>query len=187
MVGNFMGDYVKGNTFLRYPESIQKGILLHRKIDSFTDKHPIFRTTKKYFVSDFGLYSGIVVDLFYDHLLAKNWNNFCEISLGAFTKQTHAVLLSHFFYLPKRVQRFLPSLIHNKRLESYQTIEGIQKSLEIMSRYTSLPDKSKLGVKVLEQNMNEIEPQFIIFMNTLIEFANSEKSNLNNNPIKNRE
>lgn len=176
MVGNFIGDYVKGQKFLKYPESIQKGIILHRKIDSFTDTHEIFKKTKKYFTNDYGLYSGIVVDLFYDHLLAKNWSFYSDINLRSFAKNTHAVLLSHFFYLPRRVQGFLPTLIQNKRLESYQKLEGIQQSLEIMSRYTSLPDKSKSAVKVFTQNLNEIEPGFITFMNEIIDYVTFEEN-----------
>lgn len=174
IVGNFIGDYVKGKKFLQYPESIRKGILLHRKIDTFTDQHEIFRETKRYFREDFGLYSGIIVDLFYDHLLAKNWNNYNEQTLRHFSKKTHSILLTHFLYLPRRVQGFLPTLIQNKRLESYQTLEGIGKSLEIMSRYTSLPDKSENAIQIFSENYSEIEIRFISFMKELIDFVNTE-------------
>jgi len=80
MVGNFIGDYVKGSDWQKFPDDIKKGILLHRQIDTFTDAHAKFREAKILFRAEFGLYSGIVVDFLYDHYLAKNWNNYSSVS-----------------------------------------------------------------------------------------------------------
>ena len=71
MIGNFIADSIKGSKYLEYPIAIQKGILLHRKIDSFTDHHPSFRNSTKKLHQRYGHYSGIIVDIFYDHFLAK--------------------------------------------------------------------------------------------------------------------
>lgn len=174
VVGNFIGDYIKGKKYTNYPESIQKGIILHRHIDTFTDNHPNFREAKKLFREEFGLYSGIIIDIFYDHFLALNWNLYSDISLRSFTKRTHAILLSNFFHLPKRVQSFLPFLIQDRRLESYSSTVGIQKSLEIMSRYTSLPNKSVKAVEIMKTNFHFFEENFIHFMNELIEFVEAD-------------
>ncbi|HDR52617.1 MAG TPA: DUF479 domain-containing protein, partial [Mariniphaga anaerophila] len=119
ITGNFIGDYVKGNTFLKYPGKTREGIILHRRIDSFTDGHARFREVKKLFRPEFGLYSGVVTDLIFDHLLASAWDVYHPLSLCRFAKKIHAVLLTHLFYLPPRVQGFLPILIKNRRLESY--------------------------------------------------------------------
>ncbi len=174
MVGNFIGDYVKGRNYENYKDGVKQGILLHRQIDSYTDNHLKFREAKKLMVSEFGLYSGIVIDLIYDHLLAKNWNNYSTRNLREYTKWVHAVLLKNFFYLPKRVQGFLPILIQNRRLESYATVEGIQKSLEIMSRYTSLPDKSKRAIEIMVENLSFFESNFAEFMNDVISFVEDD-------------
>ncbi len=174
MVGNFIGDYVKGRKYENYKNGVKQGILLHRQIDSFTDSHSKFREAKKLMVPEFGLYSGIIIDLIYDHLLAKNWNNYSTRNLREYTKWVHAVLLKNFFYLPKRVQGFLPILIQNRRLESYATVEGIQKSLEIMSRYTSLPDKSKKAMEILEENLPFFESNFADFLNDVISFVEDD-------------
>ena len=152
LVGNFIGDYVKSKKFENYPEKIQKGILLHRQIDSFTDSHPKFREAKELFRPEYGLYSGIMVDFFYDHFLAVNWNKYSTVTLRSFSKRTHAILLSNFMNLPARVQGFLPFLIQNRRLESYATVDGIIQSIEIMSKYSSLPDKSDFARNVLIHN-----------------------------------
>ncbi|NQU53778.1 MAG: DUF479 domain-containing protein [Bacteroidetes bacterium] len=171
MVGNFIGDYVKGKKYEDFHTTIKDGILLHRQIDSFTDNHYNFREAKKLLVPVYGLYSGIVIDLFYDHFLAKSWNNHSNVTLRQFTKWTHAVLLSNFFHLPKRVQGFLPFLIQNRRLESYATPNGIQKSLEIMSRYTSLPEHSKKAMEIMDSNQQFFEDNFGVFIKDMVAFV----------------
>ncbi len=174
MVGNFIGDYVKGKSYQEFPDDIRKGILLHRQIDSFTDRHPKFREAKKLLNGDYGLYAGIVIDLFYDHFLAKNWHRYSAYSLREFAKYSHAVLLSHFRFLPKRVQGFLPFLIQNRRLESYAKTKGIQHSLEIMSRYTSLPENSKKAISIMKTNTLFFEKNFEAFMHETIDFVSTE-------------
>ena len=170
MVGNFIGDYVKGKKYNNYPSLVRDGIILHRKIDYFTDKHHQFKEAKKLLLKDFGLYSGVVVDLFYDHLLAKKWDLYSNLTLREFAKRSHAVLLSNFLYLPKRVQGFLPILIQNRRLESYATKKGIHDSLNIMSRYTSFPGKANIAMEILEENIIFYEKNFTHFFSEMIEF-----------------
>lgn len=171
LVGNFIGDYVKGKKFQKFPENIQTGILLHRQIDTFTDSHPRFTDAKKLLRNEFGLYSGILVDFFYDHFLAANWNKYSNVTLRSFAKRTHAILLSNFTYLPHRVQGFLPFLIQNRRLESYATVPGILDSIKIMSKYTSLPEKSEFAYKTLIDNYDFFAENFSLFMNDMINYV----------------
>lgn len=177
MVGNFIGDYVKGNTWNKFPENIKKGILMHRRIDSFTDTHPKFREAKSLFRNEFGLYSGIVIDLLYDHYLAKNWNEYSDLTLRTFAKRSHAVLLQNFMHLPLRVQSFLPFLIQHKRLESYASVKGIVQTLKIMSNYSSLPAKSDFMMEAIQTNNDFFEVNFREFMADLLEYT-SEIQNI---------
>ena len=170
MVGNFIGDHVKGRDWNRYPENISKGILIHRQIDTFTDAHPKFREAKGLFRSEFGLYSGIVIDFLYDHYLAKNWNNYSDLTLRTFAKRAHAVLLQNFRHLPIGVQNFLPFLIQNRRLESYSSVDGIIQALNIMSKYTSLPDKSDFVMHTIQTNNDFFDDNFKEFMPDMIQF-----------------
>ena len=170
VVGNFIGDYVKGKDYLKYPEMIKFGILLHRQIDSFTDSHIKCIEAKELFRKDFRLYSGIVVDFIYDHILAKNWNCYSEINLNAFAGHIHKVLMSHIAYLPTRVQSFLPFLIQHRRLESYATERGIIHSMNIMTRYTSFPSKSDIAIRIYRENKEQLTENFNLFMKELIEF-----------------
>lgn len=183
MVGNFIGDYVKGNTWNKFPENIKKGILMHRRIDSFTDAHPKFREAKALFRSEFGLYSGIVVDLLYDHYLAKNWNEYSDLTLRTFAKRSHAVLLQNFRHLPLRVQSFLPFLIQHRRLESYASVNGIVQTLKIMSNYSSLPAKSDFVMQTVQSSNNFFEGNFREFMVDLMEYTTEIQQNGILNPI----
>ena len=74
IIGNFIADSIQGNRFEGLTDGIIKGISLHRKIDVFTDSHPIFLTSKHRFSKDFDKYSGVLMDIIYDHYLAKNFN-----------------------------------------------------------------------------------------------------------------
>ena len=170
MVGNFIGDHVKGSDWVKFPGKIKDGILMHRQIDSFTDSHPKFREAKEPFKTEYGLYSGIVVDFVYDHYLASNWKDYSDYSLKTFARFSHSVLMKNFIHLPLRVQGFLPFLIKNKRLESYATTNGIADALQVMSNYSSLPAKSEFVLQTLEYNYDFFEENFKVFMNDLINF-----------------
>ena len=174
MVGNFIGDYVKGSDLNRFAGNFKKGIEMHRQIDVFTDSHAKFREAKTYFRPEFGLYSGIVIDFLYDHFLAKNWNQYSDFTLRTFARRSHAVLLKNFRFLPLRVQGFLPFLIQNKRLESYASVSGIIEALNIMSNYTSLPAKSDFVLRTIEANYNFFDENFRSFMFDMIGFVNKK-------------
>ncbi len=173
-VGNFIGDFVKGKKYLDYPDKVSKGIYLHRNIDSFTDHHPLTKKSAEFFRLKYGRYSGIVIDIVYDHFLAQNWHNFSNIKLRDFTRQSHAVLLSNFMLLPTSVKRFLPFLIQNKRLESYSFIEGVRKTLNIMSKYTSLPSESDFAIQMLIENKTQLEANFTSFMPAIISYVEKD-------------
>ena len=83
-IGNFMADSIKGNQYLNYEKEFQYGILLHRHIDSFTDSHPIYRQSKHRLHEKYGHYSGVIMDILYDHFLAKNWATYSRGKLEDF-------------------------------------------------------------------------------------------------------
>ena len=178
ILGNFIGDHVKGQQFLSYPPEVAKGIYLHRQIDSFTDSHPVVNECIVKMRPAFGKYSGIVIDIFLDHFLAVNWSHYSFEKLSTFTKRFHAVLLANFFQLPAQVKLFVPFLIQNKRLQSYASFEGIEKTLRIMVKHTSLPAETDFALKILESEykffnhaFNRFFPEIIQFVETKGEFV----------------
>jgi len=173
-VGNFIGDYVKGNRHQEYPDLVAYGIRLHRSIDSFTDSHADVREFINLLKPGYGRYAGIIADVFFDHFLAANWNEYSVYTLRQFAKHAHAVFLSHFLILPFRVKQFLPFLIQNKRLESYARQENLFQVLEIMSRYTSLPANSEWAMSMLQQEYAQFEALFRSFFAEITEYVESE-------------
>ena len=167
-VGNFIGDYVKGNSYNKYSPGIQTGILLHRKIDSFTDSHPVVKVSATKLQEHYGRYSRVVVDVFYDHFLAVNWHSYSDKDLAGFVTGVHRLLISNYFKLPARVKRFLPFLIKNRRLEKYRYVSGIERSLKIMSSYSTLPDKAGFAIDVLENEYDKFNSEFKEFFPEVI-------------------
>jgi acyl carrier protein phosphodiesterase len=171
LVGNFIGDYVKGGRFNRYNGSVQTGILLHRQIDSFTDRHPAFRESASLFKEGYQRYAGVVCDVVYDHLLAAGWEKFSDLTLNAFVSKSHRILMQHYFGLPLKVKQFLPFLIKSRRLENYRHLEGIEKTLNIMSANSSLPDKTAFAVKRIQTHYDILRDQFEVFMPEVISLS----------------
>jgi len=173
LIGNFIGDSVKGKQYLHYAKEVQRGVILHRQIDLFTDSHPLVKQCSHRFRQHYGRYSGIVSDIVFDHFLAKYWPAYSVYSLPWFSGHVHAVLLSHFSGLPLKVKSFLPFFIKQKRLESYAQFEGIRQTLEIMGRRTSMPEESEFAMNVLYEEFFLIKAAFDEFFFELIRFVES--------------
>lgn len=175
-LGNFIGDYVKGNKYQHYPAKVAFGIQLHRSIDSFTDRHAHVKACMRLLKPGYGRFSGVVVDIFFDHFLATNWQEYSAYTLRAFAKQSHSIFLANFLMLPMKVKQFLPFLIHHKRLESYAQKESLYHVLEIMSNRTSLPSNSEWAMTILHQEYQEFEGLFRRFFAELTEYVEMEFS-----------
>lgn len=171
VIGNFIGDYVKGAHFKKYSESIRKGILLHRGIDLFTDRNKTVKKSKSLLKKKYGKYSGIIIDIFYDHFLAKNWHKFSSQSLKDYTQNLHKILNKYFEILPVEVKKFIPSFINKDWIKTYKSIEGVEKVLIRMSSVTTLPDETDYAINVLRYNYNEIEDDFLNFFPELVEYV----------------
>lgn len=169
ILGNFLGDSVKGRDFSQYNSSVQKGIKLHRFIDSYTDAHisthnGILRLRPKY-----RKYAGVVVDIFYDHFLAINWESYHKISLISFADKMHETLSRRYFEMPHKAQKLVPFLIQSRRLVTYESFDGIEQTLKIMSIHTSLPDETLFAMDILYKKYNEFNEEFNSFFKELIE------------------
>jgi acyl carrier protein phosphodiesterase len=173
-IGNFIGDYVKGKNLNRYPKQIKKGILLHRHIDTYTDHHPIVQRSISYLNSKYKRYSGIIVDIFYDHFLAREWTEFSDVPLQEFVKNFCDTLIAFQPILPKKVQQFLPLFIQQDWLDSYLTIEGIKNVLLRMSSRTSIPDETQFAINTLRKKYTFFRADFFNYFPQLIHFVESE-------------
>jgi acyl carrier protein phosphodiesterase len=173
-LGNFIADSVKGKAYQKFSAKIQQGILLHRKIDEFTDKHQITKDLSLLLKSNYLRHSGIVIDIFYDHFLCINWLNYSDTQLNIYINHCYKILLLNFMILPVQIRTFLPILIAKNRLLSYSEIEGLESALKTMAKHTSLPAESTFAIEVLKNNYELFNQQFLIFFNELILFVNEE-------------
>lgn len=173
-LGNFIGDFVKGNRHQHYPDQVAFGILLHRFIDTFTDHHEAVKECNQLLRPGYGKYAGIVTDIFFDHFLAYNWNEYSSESLHHFTKKAHAIFLSNFKLLPTQVKQFLPFLIHHKRLESYANRNNLYQVLDIMSKRTSLPSNTDWAMLQLNKEYNQFEVLFKSFFSEMIRYVQGD-------------
>lgn len=172
VIGNFIGDYVKGKHFKKYSESIRKGILLHRGIDLFTDRNKTVKKSKSLLKKKYGKYSGIIIDIFYDHFLAKNWRKFSSQSLNDFKQNLHKTLNKYFELLPEDVKKFVPSFINKDWIKTYKSVQGIEKVLKRMSSVTTLPDETDYAINILKDNYDEIEDDFLNYFPELMGYVN---------------
>jgi len=176
-VGNFIGDFVKGNKHTLFPESIQKGILLHRKIDEYTDTHPLFKELVKMLRPEFGKYSGIMADMYADYFLASSFSKYSnKSSLCRFAINFYFSSLLNYQYLPERVKGFIFHFIGSNRLMKYASIEGLHNSLNIMSVYKSSAIQPDKAIYFLIENEVEMRNYFTEFFPDIIEFSKSEIS-----------
>jgi acyl carrier protein phosphodiesterase len=172
LVGNFIGDYVKGFELGRFNELVRKGIMLHRHIDSFTDTNIIVKRSKTRIMEKYHKYAGIIIDIFYDHFLVANWRGYSPVPLDAFVKNVHHTLTRYVDMLPQGVQLFLPSFIQNNWIQKYSTIEGIEDVLHKMSARTTLPEETTYAIQVLRDEYDKFDAEFCSFFPTLINYVN---------------
>ena len=167
-VGNFMADSVKGNKYLNYEKELQLGILLHRHIDSFTDAHPIYRQSKHQLHEKYGHYSGVIMDILYDHFLAKNWEKYSSISLPDFSKNFYKILKNNLDLLPEKTKKIVPYLVTQNWFESYASLTGIEKILLQMDYKTHHRVVMHEAVVELKNNYKEFENEFTLFFEELM-------------------
>lgn len=178
-VGNFIADGIKGKKYKKYPKDIQVGILLHRFIDTYTDAHETVRLSTKRLHSKYGHYSGIIVDILYDHFLAKNWHKYSSVPLANYVDSFYESLEIYYEILPARIQKMLPYMLADNWLLNYKSIEGIAKVLDGMNRRTKHRSGMNEAVVELEEFYTEFECEFSTFFDELIAFSREKLNELN--------
>jgi len=171
IIGNFIADFIKGNKYKHLPNQIQNGIFLHRKIDSFTDEHLIVRKSKRRLHERYGHYDGVIIDVLYDHFLAKNWSDYSDISLKKTEANFLSIMQNHFDLLPKKVQSILPYMKEQQWLSGYATLSGIEKSLIGINKRTKGKSKMNLAIEDLKLNYIDFEQDFTLFFKDLIDYS----------------
>jgi len=172
LVGNFMGDFVKGPLQNRFPPRIRHGVYMHRKIDSHADRHPVYRRSRQRLSPEYGLFRGVMLDLFYDHLLCNGWEAWCEKPFDRYLAGARVAIERHRDSLPVEMRRLVPFIFHDL-LPSYATIAGIGKALSRLSRRITRANPLCGGEAELRRNFDGLMEDFNLLTPELFRFANA--------------
>ncbi|WP_026705107.1 acyl carrier protein phosphodiesterase [Flavobacterium soli] len=170
-IGNFMADGIHGKNFDDFPKEVGLGIILHREIDTFTDFHPIFRKSKHRLHEKYGHYSGVIIDMFYDHFLAKNWRKYSNIKLEDFTLDFYRILEENYTILTDKTKEMMPYMVEYNWLSSYATIDGLSEILRQMDRRTKYKSGMQFSVNELQEFYTDFEEEFTSFFEEMRSFV----------------
>ncbi|CAD0009030.1 acyl carrier protein phosphodiesterase [Flavobacterium salmonis] len=162
-IGNFMADGIRGKQFEHFPDDVQKGIILHRFIDTHTDSHHVFRQSTKRLHEKYHHYAGVIVDIVYDHFLAKNWSKYSDEKLEDFINRFYNSLHDNYSILTEKTKGLMPYMIERNWLLSYRTVEGIHQILTQMDRRSKNLSKMQFASEELNEFYTEFEKEFTTF------------------------
>ena len=169
-LGNLIADQIKGKGLDQFSKKVKTGILLHRKIDDYTDHHPAFKKCVKKLFPSYRHYSRVLVDMFFDHFLAKNWEQYHNQKLTVFTSQFYYFLRKKEYSIPDHCNQFISHLVKHKWFESYQTIEGLKKILKEMENRTKFESNLSKGCEDLVNDYSFYELHFSYFLPNVIDY-----------------
>lgn len=183
LIGNFVADHIKGNKIGHLPPEIIKGIKLHRHIDHYTDQHPLFNKSCNRLYPKYHKYSGIIVDILYDHFLARRWRHYHDMPLKEFTEKCYATLLKHYNILPPRTKSLLPHIIMDNWLLAYYRFDGLERSFQGMARRVKYNPGIENAVEDLKSDYSGFETDFRNFFPDLVSYINKKMIEIEEEPI----
>lgn len=179
LIGNFIADAVKGNHIDRFSEGIQKGIKLHREIDTYTDHHPVFIKSKQRISGKYGKFSGVIIDIYYDHFLARDWDLYSDRDLSEFALFVYNLMLQNYAILPAKSKRILPYMVIHNWLVGYSRFDDLQWVFNGMSRRSSKYNSGMEGaVESLKKEYDAFEEDFRKFYPEIVSHATAYRANL---------
>ena len=181
LAGNMISDYVKGKKKFDYPEEIQKGMVLHRAIDEFTDSHEVTYLAKQFFKADYRLYAGAFVDVLYDHFLANDTDQFInDEELNNFCQATYGNLQLNAPLFPQQFQQMLPYMQSQNWLYNYKYKSGIEKGFGGLVRRAAYLTESAIAFDIFNEHYNDLQICYNDFFPSLKLFAAQQLYELNN-------
>jgi len=181
LAGNMISDFVKGKKRFDYSEPVQKGIMLHRAIDTFTDEHEATKEAKKFFKPVVGLYAGAFMDIVYDHFLAIDENEFSnEQALLDFSILVYRELENQALILPPKFTRLFPYMKSENWLYNYRTVSGIGKSFSGLMHRAKYLEYNSVVLESFQKNYDELKVCYDFFFPAVKTFAYRWLAAINN-------
>ena len=164
LVGNFIADHVKGKKYMDYTDGIRDGIIMHREIDFFTDRHPMVRLGRGRLFDRYRHYSGVIIDMYYDHFLASLWDDYSDDPLHDFSQNVYDTIAQHWDALPQRSQYLFSFMQKNDWLMRYATTGGLGQSLDGMARRLNNHSGLERAVHDLHEHYDSFRTEFENFI-----------------------
>ncbi len=181
ILGSIIADFVKGPLVDQYPGGILTAINTHRKVDAFTDAHEMVLKSRKLFSSKRRRFAGIIIDVVFDHFLAKNWSSYSELELDTFTAKSYSILKSYRRLLPGDLKFAVPRMIEEDWLGSYQYLDAIGVTLDRISkrieRRFNRQNNLHGAIEEVRLNYDELRGKFESFFPKLISYVESLSKN----------
>ena len=174
LLGSLYGDFVKGRLQGQFEPEIEAAIQLHRSIDVFTDRHPLVDASLARFSLTRRRYAGIVLDVFFDHCLARDWALYADRPLELFTSDVYRVLSSE-RQLPERLAKIAPHMVANDWLGSYREFEVLEQVLRGISRRLTRPEELAGAMAELRRLYEPLSEDFSLFYPQLQDFAQNTR------------
>jgi acyl carrier protein phosphodiesterase len=171
MVGSLMGDFVKGPLDSQYAPPIMRGLVLHRRVDTYTDSHALVVRSRSRISPERRRYAGILIDLFYDHYLAVHWSDYADMPLDEFTASVYASLLERADLLPDRLQQIAPHMARTDWLGSYRSIEAVGEALNRIGTRFKRGNPLLGSIEELHSSYAALEEDFREFLPQVVRFA----------------
>lgn len=175
-LGGLIGDFVKGELPGALPLAVADGVRLHRELDRFADTHPVFlRSCARVPVSRRRV-AGVMVDMFYDHFLARHWGDFDDRPLPEFTAAAYHLMQQHDALLPQRLQGLLPDMRESDWLASYADADKLSYALDRMARRLSRPELLAGSGAELLRDYAGFEADFRAFLPEAVQFMHERRT-----------
>jgi acyl carrier protein phosphodiesterase len=176
IVGSLMGDFVKGPLSSRYGAEITRALALHRRIDMYTDAHHVVRQSRHRVSSARRRFAGILVDMFYDHFLARHWAEYSDTPLERFTARIYSALSAHHALLPERLRDIAPRMAAADWLGSYRYVEAIGLALDRMGQRLKRGNALLHSTEELLEHYDGFDVDFRAFFPDVVRFARGQAS-----------
>jgi acyl carrier protein phosphodiesterase len=176
MIGALLGDFVKSNLAGIYGEEIEREIRIHRKIDVFTDAHPVTRAARELFRENTRRFAGISLDVFYDHALTQRWGEYCAVPIEEFIQQFYAALHARQHILPANLELAADRMIRQDWLGSYGDFDGVKIAVgRISTRLSKNGHLLRESLIDIEENYETLSQGFDTFFPELMAFVEEER------------
>jgi len=175
--GNIAADFLRGPDRKFVSKGVQSGISMHQFVDQFTDTHVLVKKSKDRLKNHFRLFSGVLIDVFYDHFLAKDFELIANISLEEFCEYIYETLEKNISELPPKLRQFVPVMIRENILFSYRRLAGIQTALTRINLRVTKKFSVGLAMAILNDMYDILENDFRQYFPYLINITEIYRKN----------